>query len=87
MLQVEKVWAQLTNLCDQLSHHNVVSALCEGSETLTECKSESVMDKPTNGLTGVGARDACGSKNVVDERNYKVMQSLIMSQPSVFLSP
>ena len=47
------------------------------------------MDKPTNGLTGVGARDACGSKNVERnyERNYKVMQSLIMSQPSVFLSP
>ena len=45
------------------------------------------MDKPANGMTGVGARDACGSKNVVDERNYKVMQSLIMSQPSVFLSP
>ena len=40
-----------------------------------------------DGPTRVGARDACGSKNVVDERNYKVMQSLIMSQPSVFLSP
>ena len=42
-----------------VGHHNVVSTLFEGSETLTEWKSESVKD----GLTGVSVRDACASKN------------------------
>ena len=45
-------------------HRNVVSTLCEVSETLTERKSKSVMDRQqTDGLTGVGARDTCVSKN------------------------
>ena len=38
------------------------SMLCEVSETLTEWKSESVMDSRTDRRTGVGARDACASK-------------------------
>ena len=41
-----------------VGHRNVVSTLCEVSETLTEWKSESV----TDGLTEVGARDTCVSK-------------------------
>ena len=32
-------------------------------ETLTEWKSESITYLPTYGLTGVGARDACATKN------------------------
>ena len=46
-----------------VSHHRVVSTLCEGLETLTEWKK---CDGPTNqpnGLTGVGARDTCASRN------------------------
>ena len=46
-----------------VGHHNVVSMLCECSETLTEWKSESVTNGLTDGHTGVGARDACASKN------------------------
>ena len=46
-----------------VSHHvgqrNVVSTLCEVSETKTERKSEII----TNRLTGVGARGTCVSKN------------------------
>ena len=43
-----------------------MSVLCDGSETMTEWKSESMTFLPTylrtDGLTGVGARDACASK-------------------------
>ena len=49
-----------------VGHHNVVSTLCEGSETLTEWKSEKVWHLSAirrDRLTGVGARDACASKN------------------------
>ena len=47
-----------------VDHHNVVSTLCEDSETLTECKSESITYAygRTDGLT-VCDRDACVSKN------------------------
>ena len=38
-----------------VSHQNVISTLCEGSETLTEWKSESI----TYLRTGLGARDDC----------------------------
>ena len=31
----------------QVGHHNVISTLCEGSETLLEWKSESITDQPT----------------------------------------
>ena len=34
-----------------VGHHNVISTLCEGSETLTEWKSESITYGPTYGLT------------------------------------
>ena len=44
-----------------IGHCNVVSTLCEVSETLTEWKSEKVWW--TYGRTGVGARDTCVSKN------------------------
>ena len=37
-----------------IGHQNVVSTLCEGSETLIEWKSETLMDGRTD---GVGARD------------------------------
>ena len=37
-----------------IGHQNVVSTLCEGSETLIEWKSETLMDGWTD---GVGARD------------------------------
>ena len=43
-----------------VGHHNVVSMLCEGSEMLTEWKSEL-----TDGQTGVGASDVCTSKNYI----------------------
>ena len=45
-----------------VGHHNIVSSLGEGLETLTEWKSESITDLPTYGRTGVGARNACASK-------------------------
>ena len=35
---------------------------------LTDWKSESVTDLPTDGLTWVGARDACASKNYTLEK-------------------
>ena len=41
-----------------IGHRNIVSTLCEGSEMLTEWKSEL-----TDGQTGVGASDVCTSKN------------------------
>ena len=49
----------------RVGHHNVISRLCEVSGTLTEWKSESVMDLRTDRLTevGLGARDTCMSKN------------------------
>ena len=48
-----------------VGHRNVVSSLCEGSETLTKWKSESVTDDGlTDRLTGV-ARYTCMSKNKV----------------------
>ena len=37
-----------------VGHHNVVSRLCEVLETLTECKSESVMDLLTDKWTDWG---------------------------------
>ena len=43
-----------------IGHHNVILTLCEGWETLTEKKFESITDVPA---TGVGARDACASRN------------------------
>ena len=48
-----------------VGHHDIISMLCEGSETLLEWKSESTTDGPTNGHTvtdGAGAADACASK-------------------------
>ena len=48
-----------------VGHSNVHLTLCESSETLTKWKSESVTDQRTDRLTGVGARDACLSKNVL----------------------
>ena len=49
-------------------HRNVVSTLCEVLETLTEWKFKSMTDGliRTERLTGVGARDACASKNLKD---------------------
>ena len=47
-----------------LVHLHVISTLCNGSETLLEWKCESITDL-LYGLTGVGARDACASKNVM----------------------
>ena len=38
-----------------VGHHNVISTLCEGSETLAAWQPESVTDQSTYGLTGVGA--------------------------------
>ena len=46
-----------------VGHHNVVSTLCEVSETLTEWKSESVMDGRTDIWTGVGTKDTCLTKD------------------------
>ena len=45
-----------------VGHRNVVSTLCEGSEALSEWKSESVTNLPTNGRTEVGTKDAGASK-------------------------
>ena len=42
-----------------VGHRDVISMLCEGSETLLEWKYESIMD----GLIGVGARNAWASKD------------------------
>ena len=42
-----------------VGHHNVVSTLCEVSETLTEWKSKSMNYGRTDGRTGVGARVEC----------------------------
>ena len=36
-----------------VGHYNVISTLCEGSETLTEWKSKSVTYLPRDGLTRV----------------------------------
>ena len=47
-----------------VGHHVVFSTLCEVSEMLTEWKSESSTYRPTDGRTGVGARDTCVSKKV-----------------------
>ena len=49
----------------------VVSALCEGSETLTE-KILKRCDQPTDLLTEVDARDACASKNKFKSYSYSV---------------
>ena len=46
--------SKLGTLRNHVGHHNVVSTLCEGSETLAEWKSESMTYKLTYGLTGVG---------------------------------
>ena len=40
--------------------------LCDGPETLTQWKSESITDGPAYGLTRVGGRDAYASKKLVD---------------------
>ena len=50
-------------LSHHVGHHRVISRLCEGSETVTEWKSKIITAGPTYGLTGIGARDACESKN------------------------
>ena len=36
-------------LVDPRGHHNVILTLCEGSETLTEWKSEGITDRLTDG--------------------------------------
>ena len=49
-----------------VGHRNVVSTLCEVSETLTEWKSESVMDSlRALAMIGVGARYTCVSKKAL----------------------
>ena len=53
-----------------VGHHNIVSSLCEGLETLTEWKSESITGLPTYGRTGVGARNACASKQREVEKTW-----------------
>ena len=55
-----------------VGHHNVTSTLCEGSETLTEWKSKSVLYLRADGLTDVGARDACAM------RIWKCLKCLIL---------
>ena len=51
------------NVDHHVDHHNVISTLCEGSETLKELKYKSGIYVRIYGLTGVGARDASASKN------------------------
>ena len=50
----------------RVSHHvghgNVVSTLCEVSETLTEWKSKTLIDGLTDKLNRLGARDTCVSE-------------------------
>ena len=46
-----------------VGHHNVIPTLCEGSETLEIRKYHQFTNLRTYELTGVGARDACASKN------------------------
>ena len=60
-------------------HHNVMSTLCKGSEAVTEWKTrrKKVMEHngyPAEhngypGLSGVGARDTCVSKNIPMHHN------------------
>ena len=64
-----------------VSHHvghcNVVSTLCEVSETLTEWKSESMTNQRTDGLTKVGAKDTCVSKKIHLMMDYEVGRHLL----------
>ena len=48
------------------SRKKFISKLFDGSETMTECRSENVTDERTGPRTDiwVGARDACASINV-----------------------
>ena len=59
-----------------ISHRNILSTLCEVSETLTEWKAESVMDdgRLMDRRTGVGVRDTCVSKNLY----YRVNKNKII---------
>ena len=61
-----------------VGHHNVVLTLCEGSETLTEWKYESMTNsRTTEGLTGVDARDAFASKkSLIELSMYSTVQYL-----------
>ena len=68
---------QLVHL--HVGHHNVVSTLCESSDALTEWKSKSMAD----GLTGIGARDACASKNASGA--WKLQQSAELNVNSSML--
>ena len=49
-------------------------------------KSESLTDQPTDGCTGVGARDACASKNCWDTKKAPKAPPLAsLSQLHVFV--
>ena len=49
----------------------VPQTLCNGPETPTQWKSESVPNLLTNQITGVGARDARASRNTLENTIYK----------------
>ena len=52
----------LLMLCLCLKGHKSLQMLCDGdADRMNICKS--VTDQPSNGLTGVGSRDTCMSKN------------------------
>ena len=63
-----------------VGHHNVISTLCEGSETLTEWKSERMTD-----VDGVGVKEAFASKNKIIHKRKAIVMKIEHFELNLFL--